>query len=546
MSRNRKTAIIPIIDLFAGPGGLNEGFSHEINNARRFKSVLSIEKEGPEHQTLSLRAFYRYFLYKGKPVPQEYYDYIQGKNRISRDELWKKFPDAAAEADKEALQFTLGEDGPSGFPFLADKIKKALNGNRNWVLIGGPPCQAYSLVGRSKQLGELIKKEKSVEKAEQIFYSDHRHKLYRQYLRILAFFSPAVFVMENVQGILSAKLNGEPIFPKILKDLKNPHVSAREYGWESPASLTYHIASFVTGTEPQTEAEYLIKSENYGIPQTRHRVILLGIRDDLWGVVGQSLGKLTPRPQITVLDAIGRLPVLRSGLTGQDDSLDAWKEFLARIEHEKLYSKLSREVRRSIKDYNQKRKSFSAGRSSTECYQPDKELLDNWYSDPRLNCYLNHETRAHMASDLYRYLYVAIVGELKKHSPQLKDFPDDLLPDHKNVIRRSGKSKLNDGEEQKFADRFKVQIWDSPSSTITSHISKDGHYFIHPDPLQCRSFTVREAARIQTFPDNYFFEGNRTQQYHQVGNAVPPFLAFQLSQIVFNIFEKFFTKKGTN
>jgi len=535
--------MIPVIDLFAGPGGLNEGFSHEINGERRFKSVLSVEKEGPEHRTLSLRAFYRYFLYKGLPVPQEYYDYIQGKN-ITRDDLWKKYPDAAAEADNEALRFTLGEDGPSGFPFLADKIKKALNGSRDWVLIGGPPCQAYSLVGRSKQLGELKKVENSPEEAEQKFYQDHRHKLYRQYLRILAFFSPAVFVMENVQGILSAKLNGEPIFPKILKDLKTPHVSAKEYGWESPTSHTYHIASFVTGTEPQTEAEYLIKSEKYGIPQTRHRVILLGIRDDLWGVVEKSLGKLTPRHQVTVADVIRSLPVLRSGLTGQDDSLDAWKKFLARIIHEKLYSKLSRDIKLSIRHYNQKRKSFSAERSSTENYQPNEDLLDNWYSDPRLNFYLNHETRAHMASDLYRYLYVAIVGELKKHSPQLKDFPDDLLPDHKNVIRQSRKSKFNTAEAQKFADRFKVQIWDNPSSTITSHISKDGHYFIHPDPLQCRSLTVREAARIQTFPDNYFFEGNRTQQYHQVGNAVPPFLAYQLSQIVFNIFEKFFTEKG--
>ena len=86
--------MIPVIDLFAGPGGLNEGFSHKINGARRFKSVLSVEKEVPEHRTLSLRAFYRYFLYKGLPVPQEYYDYIQGKNMISREDLWKKYPDA--------------------------------------------------------------------------------------------------------------------------------------------------------------------------------------------------------------------------------------------------------------------------------------------------------------------------------------------------------------------------------------------------------------------------------------------------------------------
>jgi len=531
--------MIPVIDLFAGPGGLNEGFSHEIMGRRRFKSVLSVEKETPEHQTLSLRAFYRYFLYRDLPVPQEYYDYIQGKNDVSRKALWEKYPDAATEADNEALQFTLGEDdGPLGFHFLAGKIKNALNGNSNWVLIGGPPCQAYSLVGRSKQLGELKKVENSPEEAEQKFYQDHRHKLYRQYLRILAIFSPAVFVMENVQGILSAKLNGKPIFPKILKDLKNPHASAKEYGWESTASHAYHILSFVTGTEPQVNSDYLIKSEDYGIPQARHRVILLGIRDDIWGIVGRSVGKLTRQSPRTVHDAIGHLPVLRSGLTGQKDSLDAWKDYLAEIIHAGVFSELSSDVKRSIKEYNKKRKSFSADRSSNISYGVEETTLGQWYGDPRLNFYLNHETRAHMASDLYRYLYVAVIGELKKHSPQLKDFPDALLPNHKNVIRRSSDGELKKGEAQKFADRFKVQVWDNPASTITSHISKDGHYFIHPDPLQCRSLTVREAARLQTFPDNYFFEGNRTQQYHQVGNAVPPLLAHQLSKIVFEIFEK--------
>ena len=531
--------MIPVIDLFAGPGGLNEGFSHEINGARRFKSVLSVEKEAPEHRTLSLRAFYRYFLYKGLPVPQEYYDYIQGGNMISREDLWKKYPDAATEAENEALQFTLGEDdGPHGFPFLAKKIRRALNGEKNWLLIGGPPCQAYSLVGRVKQLGELKKQEESLFAAEQKFYQDHRHKLYQQYLRILAYFAPAVFVMENVEGILSAKLDDELIFPQILKDLETPAVSAKEYGLEAKTKHTYSIFSFVTGTVPEEISDYLIKSENYGIPQARHRVILLGVRDDICKKINNTIGKLKIQLPTSVRKAIGKLPVLRSGFSRGKDSVKRWKKHLSEIRNEKFFADFSEEVQQVIIAYAQQRESFCAERTSEECYKPDVDLLNNWYSDPQLQYYLNHETRGHMPSDLYRYLYVAVMGELKKQSPRLKDFPDDLLPEHRNVIKKADKSEESEKDEQKFADRFKVQIWDKPSSTITSHISKDGHYFIHPDPLQCRSLTVREAARLQTFPDNYFFEGSRTQQYHQVGNAVPPFLAYQLSYIVFDIFEK--------
>lgn len=146
--------------------------------------------------------------------------------------------------------------------------------------------------------------------------------------------------------------------------------------------------------------------------------------------------------------------------------------------------------------------------------------LAEWLVDPRMTSLPNHQSRNHMPSDLSRYAFASAFAEVTGRSPKAEDFPGSLAPAHDNWT--SGK----------FRDRFRVQCAGAPATTVTSHIGKDGHYFIHPDPLQCRALTVREAARLQTFPDNYLFEGNRTQQYVQVGNAVPPLLARGIAEVV--------------
>jgi len=141
----------------------------------------------------------------------------------------------------------------------------------------------------------------------------------------------------------------------------------------------------------------------------------------------------------------------------------------------------------------------------------------------------HHISRAHLVEDLERYLFASSFSQSEKSFPRMRDYErlsPSIMPDHDNA--KTGK----------FEDRFRVQLPDIAATTVTCHISKDGHYFIHYDPEQCRSFTVREAARVQTFPDNYLFCGARTAQFHQVGNAVPPYLAYQIGVIVKDLLNK--------
>jgi len=498
---------IKIIDLFAGPGGLAEGFSafSPKKSGSRFEIALSVEMEYSAWRTLRLRAFTRQF---GGQLPAEYYDYIAGKmGRSPEDELFCIYPEEARRANNEAMQFTLGKDSNRRlFKLIKDKIKN----EAHWILIGGPPCQAYSLVGRARNKG--IKDYRAED--------DHRHFLYKEYLKILKKFRPSIFVMENVKGILSAKVNGELIFHKIIADI------------EKSGYRVYPLVKPQQSDAKSDPHDFIIRSENYGIPQARHRVILIGVRDD----IKRKPGTLQRSTSTTVEQAIGDLPKLRSGLSkhGADDSSEKWSDivcreicrFLEQINDHRII----KEMRSSLKGIA----GNALGRGSNwlvateDLYASMPDKIASWYRDENLAGVVNHDTRGHMDSDLARYLFCSCFAKVhanrnERSSPTLNDFPESLLPNHKNA--HSGK----------FVDRFKVQEREHPASTITSHISKDGHYFIHYDPSQCRSLTVREAARIQTFPDNYFFEGNRTQQYVQIGNAVPPFLAKQIAEVVYGI-----------
>jgi len=200
--------MIRIIDIFAGPGGLSEGFSAvtDTRGNRAFDVVLSIEMENNAFETLKLRSFYRQFL---DGAPEEYYRYLRGE--IDIDKLYQAYPQAGEAARARCWYATLGPGGETSEQ-VRDRINLAIGQNDNWVLIGGPPCQAYSLAGRSRNKGKL----------DYDPNNDIRQRLYVEYLQILADHRPAVFIMENVKGLLSATIENQCIFQRILEDLRDP------------------------------------------------------------------------------------------------------------------------------------------------------------------------------------------------------------------------------------------------------------------------------------------------------------------------------------
>jgi DNA (cytosine-5)-methyltransferase 1 len=345
--------------------------------------------------------------------------------------------------------------------------------------------------------------------------------------------------MENVKGILSASVGGKLIFETILRDLADPDLAMGEksgiYGYRIHSLSCDTFFDRTMEPDEINPKDFVLRSEDYGIPQARHRVILIGVREDI-NIVPGVLKKQAEYQ--TVGNAIDSLPRLRSRLSKEEDSPELWAQAVDRHLKDLRVAATGNpemaDIRSELGRY--------AGKTSTVMksgalrYPKRKNMhvpnsqLEKWYSDKELKVWLNHDVRSHMNSDLGRYAYAAVFALVRKRSPSGHEefnLLDSLHPNHENW--KSGK----------FKDRFRVQLNGLPSTTVTSHIAKDGHYFIHPDPGQCRSLTVREAARLQTFPDNYFFQGNRTQQYHQVGNAVPPLLAKEIASKVLALLKKY-------
>jgi len=504
---------IPIIDLFAGPGGLGEGFASLLTagGSPAFALATSIEKESSAFQTLLLRAVYRRL--RGTSQFVHYIDYARGHLSRERFEAIPAIAKAFSDARQEAHQFELGRTSETE---IDRQIVNSLGSARDWALIGGPPCQAYSLAGRARRANDTT------------FEKDAKHFLYREYLRIIRKHRPPVFVMENVKGLLSSRHSGRSTFSRILDDLTKPFDGCE-----------YQVLSLVNqdnglGLAP---TDYLIEAEAFGIPQARHRVILLGVRNDRIPRHIPSLRQVAP---VSVGDALGDLPAIRSRLSRSEDSCASWQNCLveaAKALRPHVDSKIAKAMREAAADAKQHSAvggsylslsdARSCGSSSVRGASRSDSVKEyrSWVRRPELGGFLQHETRSHMPSDLARYLFAAAYASEREHSPRLRDYPEILLPKHKNASSGA------------FQDRFRVQCVGEPASTVVSHIAKDGNYYIHYDPAQCRSLTVREAARLQTFPDDYLFEGNRTQQYVQVGNAVPPLLAKKIADQVQQILE---------
>jgi len=438
------------IDLFAGCGGLSEGFIQA-----GFNVIGEIESDRWACETLRTR----HTAYHLKKLKKSYIYHMIMKEQIDKDEIFRRYDDIAESVSLSVIEEAFEKIDE---PVIKNKIEMSRKFHRApkfHVLLGGPPCQPYSIVGRARD----------PERKE----NDERHFLYKYYIDILEALEPDFFVYENVPGLFTARVKGEKILERILNDFSLLHPSYQimpslEQIYKDPGSYVLNAADFL-------------------VPQRRKRLILIGYKKSLdrynKDIINlfkniQERGKINrEKGYLTVDDAIGDLNPLKPG-EGSDGWLGEYH------------------LNSGLKKYQVEMRNNSIG-------------------------VMNHKARNHMESDLERYKFFIEYYDKYDKEPNLNTLKmkrPDLLPAHRHL--------------DKFIDRFKVQWWNNPASTITAHISKDGHHYIHPDLSQCRTFTVREAARCQSFPDDFKFEGPRTEQFKQVGNAVPPRLARFIGQSI--------------
>lgn len=437
-----------VIDLFSGAGGLTEGFMRE-----GFKVIAHVEKEKWACETLRTRICYHFLrerndldLYNKYISSSESYFTIEKDRQI----FYEKYPELKEKLNIEVLNKTFGkprfEDGVTSSKQIIKLIEKSMEYNyvtNADIIIGGPPCQAYSLIGRGR-MKEAVK-------------DDKRNFLFHYYKDIVNHFKPRIFVFENVPGILNAN-NGE-----IFKSIKR-----------SFAGIGYTLMS---GSNSE-HTENILDSRDFGVYQSRKRMILVGFRKSAFqsGFKYPDFLKyrvLSSNEEQNTRNAIGDLPFLTPG-RGADYYFGSYTN-----------------VEGSLSEFQSLMRKDSIG-------------------------VLNHRARPHLDRDLRNYSR-AIEKAEKGERLRYKEIPEEDST-HKN--------------KDDFEDRFKVHWWSDVPHTIVAHISKDGHYNIHPDIKQCRSLTVREAARIQGFPDNFKFEGPRTWQFTQVGNAVPPLMAQAIAKAI--------------
>ena len=504
---------VTVIDLFAGAGGLGDGFSTFKGNVK-FNVELSVEMEANPCETLRGR---KADLIAKENSDKKNVNSLTKRRFISDYRKRGKVSDCLSDSLKREVEFkvlqaTMGElDHDLEIENRLKKIQEKYP-SRPTVLVGGPPCQAYSIAGRAK----------NSKNPNYVADLDSRNFLYREYLRYITILKPEIFVMENVAGLLSHKVNGHSMIDAILQDLSSPKIKSSDL-----AAANYRIFSLVDNGQEDVclhsghhkdAKDYLVKSEEYGIPQARHRVILVGVREDIKATPAK-LKRVATDSSTTVRAAISDLPKIRAGVTKSNTTDGVHAELLSDHASDLLYE-------------SKKFSDYSIASAFEELLDQKELFLNPLSTDLKMNYgspIYNHNSRNHMSEDLKRYLYVSVFSKVNGRSPKgPKEFKyEGLSPNHKNWS--AGKH---------FVDRFRCQLWEQPSNTIVRHIQKDGHHFIHPDPFQCRSLSVREAARLQTFDDEHFFEGPLIWQYGQVGNAVPPKLSKQIAEIVADVFEK--------